>query len=72
MDRNEVDKCVDDFHGFPSEIRDSIPSLMCATMEVIHGKYQAIMAHKKNTFAAAEIAKTESVSFSMHCKCGSS
>jgi hypothetical protein len=61
MDRGEVEKCVDDFHTFPSEIRDNIPSIVSAAMEVIHLKFQSIKSSRKNTFVAADMQKTDAV-----------
>lgn len=61
MDRSEVEKCVEDFHTFPSEIRDNIPSIVSAAMEVIHLKFQSIKTSRKNSFAASDQIKTEAV-----------
>jgi len=59
MERSEVEKCVEDFRTFPSAIRDNIPHIVSAAMEVIYLKYQQIKSTKKNTFVVADIAKTE-------------
>lgn len=67
MDRSQVEKCVKDFHLFPSEIRDNIPSIVSAAMEVIHLKFKSIKTSRKNSFAAPEVAKTEVVSVRQFC-----
>lgn len=63
MDKADVEKCKADFHTFADEIRVNVPSLIVAAMETIHEKYLSLKAGRKGSFATAEIAKTEAVSW---------
>jgi hypothetical protein len=49
LDKNDLERCVTNFHSYSNEIRMNIPDLLLATMELMFTKFKSIKDEKSNT-----------------------
>ena len=60
LSKDDVDRCVSNFHAYSDEIRMNIPELILATMESIHMKYKKVKLERKGAFVHGQTADTVS------------
>ncbi len=58
LDKDDVERCVSNFHAYTDEIRMNIPDLILATMNSIHIKYKKLKLERKGAFVHGQTADT--------------
>ena len=52
--KDDIERCVANFHLYSDEIRMNIPDVILATMEALHAKFKKIKAERKTSFIPSE------------------
>lgn len=62
LDKNDIERCVSNFHSYADEIRTNIPELLLATMESLYMKYVKVKSAYPSGLSSGDAGNVDLVS----------